>query len=180
MSQEYFLTGVPLFSTESCEAKTQGGTCAVYEGTLLAYGQPDDLVPVIFEAILGAFDEDSSNTMSAGMIDLYVIDMQKEMGQDAKQSTSGSLEASVRSADASAKSGGLESAAIVGIVISLVALTVGIAGFVYVEKRRRQARASEFSIREQSLAPLDGPSIVIENGMPTFTYNNDYRKTFKI
>jgi hypothetical protein len=110
--------------------------------------------------------------MPAGINNLYVVDVQKVMGQEAKQATSNSL--TVRSADESAKSGGLESAAIVGIVISLVALTVGIAGFMYFEKRRRQARAVDERL-EPSLLSADVPSIVIENGTPTFSYNIDHR-----
>jgi len=139
---------------EACEAKSTNGVCAIYKGVVLVYGNAvsETTMKTIYDKVENKFDEDGSKTIAAGLLNIYSVNVLETAQSGDVVGVPTTKISTTNNTGTSTGNGGIQSAAIVGIVLSVVALAIGITGLVYVERKRRLARASAFSKVNRTLS----------------------------
>ena len=139
---------------EACEAKSTNGVCAIYKGVVLVYGNAvsETTMKTIYDKVENKFDEDGSKTIAAGLLNIYSVNVLETAQSGDVVGVPTTKISTTNNTGTSTGNGGIQSAAIVGIVLSVVALVIGITGLVYVERKRRLARASAFSKVNRTLS----------------------------
>jgi hypothetical protein len=168
-----------LVEAVNCDAKLANATCEIYEGVLSVYGAVDLLdeahVKLVYESLQVAFDEEIGTNIHEKLFDIYWVDVQsvEKLTEPASPGdTHTSPTSTTVDTGSAARKSGMDSIAILGIVISLIALIIGFGGMVYVEKRRRQGQAEEISKQDEATSnEVDAPSCGLDNDTPNFVVN---------
>ena len=135
-------------------------------------------VKMVYDSLQVAFDDEIATTIHEKLYDIYWVDVQS-MENLAEPVSPGNSQTTLPSSNtvdtgSVARKSGMNAIAVMGIVISTIALIIGVGGMAYVEKRRRQGNVGDILNRDIHVvtnSEIDAPSRGLETDTPNFVFN---------